>query len=211
MGDPHVGGGGRVSCRAPPSQVDRMVALSRLRQSGAFLTTSESLVLQLLRDSSHPRFRQVRPRPLCVATPPYFNGPRPQAHLAPPPQPHIAVRIALRARPRPLVLTTPTLRCGHAHKATPPICQPDIYVPVALRTRPRPLGHAHTAAQTTPTAHPACLRFSPALFPISHAPLAALLLFMRLWPRPLRESPAPSPLIIGVQRGSLSRLPNYPN
>lgn len=42
------------------SQVDRAVALSRLRQSGAFLTTSESVVLQLLRDSRHPRFRQVQ-------------------------------------------------------------------------------------------------------------------------------------------------------
>uniref|UniRef100_A0A8B9PZN0 Isochorismatase domain containing 2 n=1 Tax=Apteryx owenii TaxID=8824 RepID=A0A8B9PZN0_APTOW len=42
------------------SQVDRLVALGRLRQSGAFLTTSESLILQLLRDAAHPRFRQVQ-------------------------------------------------------------------------------------------------------------------------------------------------------
>ncbi|XP_074875322.1 isochorismatase domain-containing protein 2 isoform X2 [Buteo buteo] len=42
------------------SQVDRLVALGRLRQSGAFLTTAESLLLLLLRDAAHPRFRQVR-------------------------------------------------------------------------------------------------------------------------------------------------------
>ncbi|XP_053908329.1 isochorismatase domain-containing protein 2 [Cuculus canorus] len=41
------------------SQVDRAVALGRLRQSGAFVTTSESVLLLLLRDSRHPRFRQV--------------------------------------------------------------------------------------------------------------------------------------------------------
>uniref|UniRef100_A0A8D0DGW8 Isochorismatase domain containing 2 n=1 Tax=Salvator merianae TaxID=96440 RepID=A0A8D0DGW8_SALMN len=42
------------------SQVDRMVALSRLRQSGAFLTTSEGLILQLVRDAAHPRFREIQ-------------------------------------------------------------------------------------------------------------------------------------------------------
>lgn len=41
------------------SQVDRIIALSRLRQSGAFLTTSEGLILQLVRDAAHPRFREV--------------------------------------------------------------------------------------------------------------------------------------------------------
>ena len=50
-----------VSSFLPPlcSQVDRIVALSRLRQSGAFLTTSEGLILQLVRDAAHPRFREV--------------------------------------------------------------------------------------------------------------------------------------------------------
>ncbi|KAJ6653413.1 hypothetical protein lerEdw1_009314 [Lerista edwardsae] len=42
------------------SQVDRIVALSRLRQSGAFLTTSEGLILQLVRDAAHPRFREIQ-------------------------------------------------------------------------------------------------------------------------------------------------------
>ncbi|XP_064359676.1 isochorismatase domain-containing protein 2 isoform X3 [Dromaius novaehollandiae] len=49
-------GGGRLLV----PQVERLVALGRLRQSGAFLSTSESLVLQLLRDAAHPRFRQVQ-------------------------------------------------------------------------------------------------------------------------------------------------------
>ncbi|XP_053118021.1 isochorismatase domain-containing protein 2 isoform X1 [Hemicordylus capensis] len=42
------------------SQVDRIVALSRLRQSGAFLTTSEGLILQLVRDAAHPCFREIQ-------------------------------------------------------------------------------------------------------------------------------------------------------
>ncbi|KAM4704081.1 isochorismatase domain-containing protein 2 isoform 1-T2 [Rhinophrynus dorsalis] len=42
------------------SQVDRLVALSRMRQSGAFLTTSEGVILQLLRDAAHPKFREVQ-------------------------------------------------------------------------------------------------------------------------------------------------------
>lgn len=41
------------------SQVDRLVALARMRQSGAFLATSESLILQLVRDASHPQFKEV--------------------------------------------------------------------------------------------------------------------------------------------------------
>lgn len=43
----------------PCSQVDRLVALARMRQSGAFLTTSEGLILQLLGDASHPHFKKV--------------------------------------------------------------------------------------------------------------------------------------------------------
>ncbi|XP_042333397.1 isochorismatase domain-containing protein 2 [Sceloporus undulatus] len=42
------------------SQVDRIIALSRLRQSGAFLTSSEGLILQLVRDAAHPRFREIQ-------------------------------------------------------------------------------------------------------------------------------------------------------
>lgn len=42
------------------SQVDRLVALARMRQSGAFLATSESLILQLVRDASHPQFKEIQ-------------------------------------------------------------------------------------------------------------------------------------------------------
>ncbi|XP_066462294.1 isochorismatase domain-containing protein 2 isoform X3 [Eleutherodactylus coqui] len=42
------------------SQVDRLVALSRMKQSGAFLTTSEGAILQLLQDSAHPKFKEVQ-------------------------------------------------------------------------------------------------------------------------------------------------------
>uniref|UniRef100_A0A8C6EG12 Isochorismatase domain containing 2 n=1 Tax=Moschus moschiferus TaxID=68415 RepID=A0A8C6EG12_MOSMO len=42
------------------SQVDRLVALSRMRQSGAFLSTSEGLILQLLGDAAHPQFKEIQ-------------------------------------------------------------------------------------------------------------------------------------------------------
>ncbi|XP_014352597.1 isochorismatase domain-containing protein 2 isoform X2 [Latimeria chalumnae] len=42
------------------SQVDRLFALSRLKQSGAFLTTSEGTILQLVQDAAHPKFREVQ-------------------------------------------------------------------------------------------------------------------------------------------------------
>ncbi|KAL1768981.1 isochorismatase domain-containing protein 2A [Sigmodon hispidus] len=42
------------------SQVDRLVALGRMRQSGAFLSTSESLILQLVRDAAHPQFKEIQ-------------------------------------------------------------------------------------------------------------------------------------------------------
>ncbi|XP_075696118.1 isochorismatase domain-containing protein 2 isoform X2 [Rhinoderma darwinii] len=41
------------------SQVDRLVALSRMKQSGAFLTTSEGVILQLLQDAAHPKFKEI--------------------------------------------------------------------------------------------------------------------------------------------------------
>ncbi|XP_012605711.1 isochorismatase domain-containing protein 2 isoform X2 [Microcebus murinus] len=41
------------------SQVDRLVALARMRQSGAFLSTSEGLILQLVRDAAHPKFKEI--------------------------------------------------------------------------------------------------------------------------------------------------------
>ncbi|KAJ1131200.1 hypothetical protein NDU88_009539 [Pleurodeles waltl] len=42
------------------SQVDRLFALSRAKQSGAFLTTSEGAILQLVQDAAHPRFKEVQ-------------------------------------------------------------------------------------------------------------------------------------------------------
>ncbi|XP_045388758.1 isochorismatase domain-containing protein 2 isoform X1 [Lemur catta] len=41
------------------SQVDRLVALARLRQSGVFLSTSEGLILQLVQDATHPHFKEI--------------------------------------------------------------------------------------------------------------------------------------------------------
>ncbi|XP_033638867.1 isochorismatase domain-containing protein 2-like [Asterias rubens] len=42
------------------SMVDRMYAIERLRQSGAFITTSEGMLLQLLGDAKHPHFKEVQ-------------------------------------------------------------------------------------------------------------------------------------------------------
>lgn len=41
------------------SQTDRLFALSRLKQSGAFLTTTEGVMLQLIQDAKHPNFKEV--------------------------------------------------------------------------------------------------------------------------------------------------------
>ncbi|NXV57894.1 ISC2A protein, partial [Molothrus ater] len=43
------------------SQVERALALSRMREAGAHLSTCESLLLLLLRDAAHPKFRQILP------------------------------------------------------------------------------------------------------------------------------------------------------
>jgi len=42
------------------SMVDRMYALERMRSVGAFLTTSESLLLGLVKDATHPKFKPVQ-------------------------------------------------------------------------------------------------------------------------------------------------------
>ncbi|NWV23590.1 ISC2A protein, partial [Origma solitaria] len=41
------------------SQGERALALARMRQAGAFLSTFESVLLLLLRDAAHPQFKQV--------------------------------------------------------------------------------------------------------------------------------------------------------
>ncbi|GFO39600.1 isochorismatase domain-containing protein 2 [Plakobranchus ocellatus] len=42
------------------SMVDRMFAYQRMKEVGAHLTTSESILLGLLKDASHPKFKQVQ-------------------------------------------------------------------------------------------------------------------------------------------------------
>ncbi|XP_014008939.2 isochorismatase domain-containing protein 2-like [Salmo salar] len=42
------------------SQTGRLFALSRLRQSGAFLTTTEAVLLQLVQDAKHNNFREIQ-------------------------------------------------------------------------------------------------------------------------------------------------------
>ncbi|GAB6029260.1 Isochorismatase domain-containing protein 2, mitochondrial [Chamberlinius hualienensis] len=42
------------------SLVDRKYAFKLMRDCGAYLTTSESVILSLLRDASHPKFKEVQ-------------------------------------------------------------------------------------------------------------------------------------------------------
>jgi isochorismate hydrolase len=42
------------------SQVDRLFAFERMRQSGAFVTTSESLIFELMGDYKHPKFKELQ-------------------------------------------------------------------------------------------------------------------------------------------------------
>ncbi|XP_046360652.2 isochorismatase domain-containing protein 2-like isoform X1 [Haliotis rufescens] len=42
------------------SMVDRMYAFDRMKEAGAFLTTSESMMLALTKDAASPKFKQVQ-------------------------------------------------------------------------------------------------------------------------------------------------------
>ncbi|XP_047217882.1 isochorismatase domain-containing protein 2 [Girardinichthys multiradiatus] len=42
------------------SQTDRLFALSRLKQSGAYLTTTEAVLLQLVEGAKHPNFKEIQ-------------------------------------------------------------------------------------------------------------------------------------------------------
>jgi len=49
-----------VDCASSRSEVDRRFALARLRDVGAFLTTSECIILGLAADSAHPKFKGLQ-------------------------------------------------------------------------------------------------------------------------------------------------------
>jgi len=53
--DVHILTDGTSSMR----QFDRLAALNRMRDSGAFLTTSESVLFQLVSDATHPEFKVI--------------------------------------------------------------------------------------------------------------------------------------------------------
>ena len=40
--------------------VNRAIALERMKTSGAFITTCESVLFEILKDSKHPSFKQVQ-------------------------------------------------------------------------------------------------------------------------------------------------------
>nr|KAG5694281.1 hypothetical protein BaRGS_031999 [Batillaria attramentaria] len=42
------------------SQMDRLFAMERFRQMGAIVTTSEALLLQLVGDKDHPKFKEIQ-------------------------------------------------------------------------------------------------------------------------------------------------------
>lgn len=42
------------------TMVDRMYAIERLRDCGAFITTSESIILQMVKDAAHPNFKEIQ-------------------------------------------------------------------------------------------------------------------------------------------------------
>ena len=59
-----------------------MYAFERLRASGAFLTTSESVILGLLCDAAHPKFREVQKLVMEVAPDSGLFGPQPPSSSA---------------------------------------------------------------------------------------------------------------------------------
>ncbi|XP_074509503.1 isochorismatase domain-containing protein 2-like isoform X2 [Sebastes fasciatus] len=42
------------------NQTERLFALSRLKQNGAYLTTTEAVMLQLVQDAKHPNFKEIQ-------------------------------------------------------------------------------------------------------------------------------------------------------
>lgn len=42
------------------TMTERMLAFERIRQSGGFITTSESILFMLLKDAKHSKFREIQ-------------------------------------------------------------------------------------------------------------------------------------------------------
>jgi len=42
------------------NMVDRMFALQRMKEAGAYISTSESMILMLARDAKHPKFKELQ-------------------------------------------------------------------------------------------------------------------------------------------------------
>uniref|UniRef100_A0A8C6G7S6 Isochorismatase-like domain-containing protein n=1 Tax=Mus spicilegus TaxID=10103 RepID=A0A8C6G7S6_MUSSI len=49
-----------VDACSSQSEMNRLVALARMQQSGVFLSTSEVLILQLVKDAAHPKFKEIQ-------------------------------------------------------------------------------------------------------------------------------------------------------
>ncbi|NP_080434.1 isochorismatase domain-containing protein 2B [Mus musculus] len=49
-----------VDACSSQSEMNRLVALARMQQSGVFLSTSEVLILQLVKDAAHPQFKEIQ-------------------------------------------------------------------------------------------------------------------------------------------------------
>ncbi|XP_032750396.1 isochorismatase domain-containing protein 2 [Rattus rattus] len=49
-----------VDACSSQSEMNRLVALARMQQSGVFLSTSEALTLQLTKDAAHPQFKEIQ-------------------------------------------------------------------------------------------------------------------------------------------------------
>ncbi|KAK2144617.1 hypothetical protein LSH36_743g01008 [Paralvinella palmiformis] len=49
-----------ADCVSSRSMVDRMFALERIKSAGAFITTSESILLSLTGDAAHPKFKEIQ-------------------------------------------------------------------------------------------------------------------------------------------------------
>lgn len=51
------------------TMTERMLAFERIKQSGGFITTSESILFMLLKDAKHPKFREIQK--LVIESAPY--------------------------------------------------------------------------------------------------------------------------------------------